>query len=276
MDLFKLDGKTALVTGASKGIGARCAKILAKAGAKVILTARQENSLKANAEKINKSGGNAIAVKMDVTDKLAVQKCIDALVKSGCNIDILVNNAGISLMTPVFEEDNYTNNPSNNDYFENQMQTNVMGVWNVTKAVANHMKNKLIEGSIINISSVCGANRLRSNLTGYCASKAAVIQMTKALVGELATFNIRINCIAPGLFHTPLNDDRVGIPEIRKEIERTIPLNFIADPCEIDGAILFLASNNASRYVAGSCLTVDGGASWGGSYDYYAFKGSIY
>lgn len=274
MDIFKLDGKTALITGASKGIGARCAETLAKAGAKVIITARQEGALKKHANQINSNGGCAIPLRMDVTDKSSVKSSIDGLIQEGHKIDILVNNAGISLLTPIFDK----NDPafSNHDDFEAQMQTNVMGVWNVTKVVANHMKEEKVKGSIINIASVCGANRLRSSLTGYCASKAAVIQMTKALVGELATFDIRINCIAPGLFHTPLNDDRVSIPEVRKEIEKTIPLHFVADPEEIDGAILFLASNKASRYVAGSCLTVDGGASWGGAYDFYTFKGSVY
>lgn len=275
MNIFELTGKTALITGASSGIGARCAQVLSDAGAKVILTGRNEEKLICNANEIISSGGHAIPLKLDVTDKLGVQTTISKLATDRESIDILVNNAGISLMTPIFEGEE-TQAASNHDDFEAQMQTNVTGVWNVTKVVANHMKNQNIKGSIINIASVCGANRLRSSLTGYCASKAAVIQMTKALVGELATFDIRINCIAPGLFHTPLNDDRVGIPEVRKEIEKTIPLHFVADPEEIDGAILFLASNKASRYVAGSCLTVDGGASWGGAYDFYTFKGSVY
>lgn len=277
MNLFDLQGKTALITGASKGIGSRCAYTLSEAGAKVILISRHMESLYSTLGKIENEGGKAIPIQLDVTDEIAVNKCFEELSANGESIDILINNAGISLMTPIFKnENNQDGHENTKDYFADMMQTNVMGVWHMTKAAANHMKNKNIHGSIINIASVCGANRLRANLTGYCASKAAVIQMTKALVGELATANIRINCIAPGLFHTPLNDDRVGIPEVRKEIEKTIPLHFVADPDEIDGAILYLSSNKASRYVTGSCMTIDGGASWGGVYDYYVFKETIY
>ncbi|MDP3372325.1 MAG: SDR family oxidoreductase [Candidatus Paracaedibacteraceae bacterium] len=273
--MFDLIGKTAFITGASKGIGERCAYALSSAGAKVIIAARQLDSLKSVADNIIRNGYKALPIQLDVTDKHAVNKCFDQLAQNGEVIDILINNAGISMMTPVFESKRNQQNDTK-DYFQDMLQTNVMGVWYVTKAVANHMKEKCISGSIINIASVCGSNRLRANLTGYCASKAAVIQMTKALVGELATANIRINCISPGLFHTPLNDDRIGIDETRKQIEKTIPLHFIADPCEIDGAILYLSSNKASRYVTGSCLTVDGGASWGGVYDYYVFKDVVY
>lgn len=271
MDLFDLNGKTALITGASQGLGERFAHILSCANSKVILAARQLGKLENIAEAIRRKGGKVVCVKMDVSDNASVQHCIDQLTRDGETIDILINNAGISYMTPVFDDAN-----SEKGHFESMMQTNVMGIWYVIKAIAKHMKDKDINGSIVNIASVCGANRLRSNLTGYCASKAAVIQMTKALVGELSTVNIRINCIAPGLIHTPLNNDRIGEPEIRKSIERTIPVNFVADPCELDGAILYLASNKASRYTTGACLTVDGGASWGGVYDAYIFKGVVY
>lgn len=124
--------------------------------------------------------------------------------------------------------------------------------------VANHMKNYDIHGTIINIASVNGANRLRENIAGYCTSKASVIQMTKALVGELATAHIRINCIIPGIFHTPLTDYKLSTEKQRKELEKLIPLHFIAESTDLDGAILYLASNKASRYVTGSCITVDG------------------
>jgi NAD(P)-dependent dehydrogenase (short-subunit alcohol dehydrogenase family) len=261
MNLFDLTGKTALITGASQGLGERFAHTLADAGAKVILAARKLDHLIRIARDIQEKGGKAIPVKMDVSDQASVQGSIDGLATQGEVIDILVNNAGIGQSTPIFEADNQ-------GHFEAMIQTNVMGVWYGTKAVANHMKSQGVQGSIVNIASVAGANRFREQTAGYSASKAAVIQMTKALVGELASANIRINCIAPGLVHTPMTDYRVGVPEERRTIEQTIPLRFVADPKDLDGAILYLASNEASRYMTGACITIDGGASWGGfAYD---------
>lgn len=139
-----------------------------------------------------------------------------------------------------------------------------MGVWYVTTNVANHMKQHNIQGSIINISSVNGANRLREEVAGYAASKAAVIQMTKALVGELSPVGIRINCIAPGLFHTPLTDYKLNTAEAKEEMAKKIPVQFVGDPSDLDGAVLYLACNTTSRYVTGTYLVVDGGVSWGG------------
>jgi NAD(P)-dependent dehydrogenase (short-subunit alcohol dehydrogenase family) len=126
------------------------------------------------------------------------------------------------------------------------------------------MKERGIAGSIINIGSVNGANKVRENNAAYNISKAGVIHLTKSLVGELSKANIRINCILPGLFHTPLSHYKLSSPEDRKEMIEVIPLGFIPEPPELDGAIIYLASNKASRYVTGSNITVDGGASWGG------------
>lgn len=273
--LFNLKGKTALITGASQGLGERFAITLANAGVHVILAARNFKKLEETVHKIQEKGGSSQCIKLDVTNPKEIKSAVSSLENSGVILDILINSAGISLLTPIFEnaKDKVENDES---FFADTMNVNVMGVWLMTKEVANHMKNKGINGSIINVSSVCGANKLRGSLAAYCASKAAVIQMTKALVGELATAKIRINCIVPGLFHTPLTDHRVGDNNIRSEIEKTIPLGFVPNPEELDGTILYLASNNASRYVTGSCVTVDGGASWGGVYDYYVYKGVIY
>ncbi|HJK85661.1 MAG TPA: SDR family oxidoreductase [Candidatus Megaira endosymbiont of Stentor roeselii] len=144
------------------------------------------------------------------------------------------------------------------------MQTNVMGIWYVTQFMAMHMKDNSIKGSIINIASINGTTKLGKNITGYCVSKAAVIQLTKALVGELSEAKIRINCIVPGLFPTPLTDSYLSILENRQVITNVIPLNFVATLSDLDGIILYLSSNKASRYVTGSSITVDGGMSWGG------------
>lgn len=255
--MFDLTGKTALITGASSGLGERFALTLAQAGTKVILAARRLDKLKVLADHLNNQGLAALALQMDVANKDSVRFSFDQLENRGEKIDICINSAAITEPTSIFESDE-------ENHFESTMQTNVMGVWYVTKHVANHMKNNNIHGSIINIASVNGANRLAAGFASFCASKAAVMQMSKALVGELAAEKIRINCIVPGLFHTPLTESRVGNPEGRKELEKLIPLHFIANPNDLDGAILYLASNKASRYVTGSCMTIDGGLSWGG------------
>jgi NAD(P)-dependent dehydrogenase (short-subunit alcohol dehydrogenase family) len=200
---------------------------------------------------------NSRTIQMDVSDKQSVESCFAELEQTGERIDICINNAGIFKVTSVFEDDLESD-------FESVIQTNVMGVWYVAKAAANHMKKYSINGSIINISSINGANYLQAYRSGYCSSKAAVIQMTKALVGELSSHKIRVNCIMPGLFHTPATEYKVSTPELRKNLEALIPLGFIAEPRDLDGLIIYLASNEASRYVTGSIFTIDGGISWGG------------
>jgi NAD(P)-dependent dehydrogenase (short-subunit alcohol dehydrogenase family) len=250
MQLFDLTGKTALVTGASSGLGAQFARCLSQAGARVIVASRRLDKLKTLAAELD----NALCVEMDVSDKASVQRGFDMIEQQGERIDICVNNVGIFKTTPIFEPD------SNND-FERVVQTNVMGTWYVTKAAANHMKNHKIHGSIINISSVNGADHFQTKRAGYCASKAAVIQLTRTLADELSAEKIRINCIIPGLFHTPATDYKLNTPALRKTMEAMIPLGFVPDPSDLDGTILYLASNKASRYMTGACITVDGGIS---------------
>lgn len=247
MQLLDLKGKTALITGASSGLGEQFARCLSGADARVILAARRIDKLNDLALKLN----NARTIQMDVSDKQSVKSCFTALEQAGEKIDICVNNAGIAALTPIFEEDD-------NDNFESIVQTNLMGVWYVTKAVTNHMKNHGIHGSIINIGSVNGDAIPAKSGAAYCISKAAVIHLTKTLVGELSPHKIRVNCISPGWFRTPMNG-----PDI-EQIIPFIPYGDIAEPRDLDGLILYLASGNASKYVTGATFTIDGGMSWGG------------
>lgn len=247
MQLFDLKGKTALITGASSGLGEQFARCLSGAGARVLLAARRLDKLSDLATELN----NARAIQMNVSDKQSVKSCFAALEQAGEKIDICVNNAGIAALTPIFEEDE-------NDNFESIVQTNLMGVWYVTKAVTNHMKNHGIHGSIINIGSVNGDAIPAKSGAAYCISKAAVIHLTKTLVGELSPHKIRVNCISPGWFRTPMNG-----PDI-EQIIPLIPYGDIAEPRDLDGLILYLASGNASKYVTGATFTIDGGMSWGG------------
>ena len=249
MNLFNLKGKTAFITGASSGLGEQFAHCLSSAGARVILTSRRIDKLKIIAEKIN----NAKAIQMDVSAKQSVKNCLAELEKENEKIDICINNAGIALLTPVFDKENEDDN-----HFESIIQSNLMGVWYVTKAIANHMKKNSIHGSIINVGSVNGDAIPAKGGAAYSVSKAAVIHLTKTLVGELSPHKIRINCISPGWFRTPMNG-----PDV-KHIIPFIPYGDIAEPSDLNGMILYLASNHASKYVTGSTFTVDGGISWGG------------
>lgn len=244
-----LEGKTALITGASSGLGAQFAKTLSSAGCRVILAARRIEKLDVLADEL----GNAIALGVDVSDKKSVKDAFKELEKLGEKIDICINAAGIADMDSVFEDGDGS--------FERIIQTNVIGVWYVTHEIATHMRKNSVAGSIINISSICGAEWPRRNLIAYNSSKSAVIQMSKSMVSELGEHNIRINCILPGIFHTPMTEGGLQNEEGRKHYEESIPVNFVAEPEELRGLALYLASNNASRYVSGSCFTIDGGVS---------------
>lgn len=247
MTIFDLKGKTALITGASSGLGEQFARTLSSAGVRVILAARRIDNLNLLREELE----NARVIKMDVSDKESVARSFDELEHYGEKIDICINNAGIAALTPIFEE-------SENNDFERIIHTNLTGVWYVTKHTANHMKQHEIHGSIINIGSVNGQALPAKNGAAYSASKAAVIHLTKTLVGELSPYHIRINCISPGWFKTPMSGTDV------EQIIPLIPYKDIGEPTDLDGAILFLASNQMSRYVTGSTFTIDGGISWGG------------
>jgi NAD(P)-dependent dehydrogenase (short-subunit alcohol dehydrogenase family) len=243
MKLFDLTGKTALVTGASSGLGMQFARCLSHAGARVIVVARRLDKLKTLPNEL----GNALSIGMDVSDKASVQQAFDMIEQHGEKIDICVNNAGIFKETPVFGADLQ-------DDFERVMQTNVMGVWYIAKAAANHMKNHEIHGSIINIGSINGDRLMTTGGTSYNASKAAVLQITRSLVPELSSHHIRINSISPGYFPS-------GMTKIDDWLLNEIPLGFAPDSSDLDGTLLYLASNLASRYVTGACITIDGGIS---------------
>lgn len=247
MQLFDLSNKTVFITGASSGLGEQFSRTLSQAGAQVILAARSIDKL----ESVSNDIQNASFIQMDVSSKESVTAAFQHFENTNQKIDVCINNAGIALETPIFEPDVHS-------YFEQTMQTNVFGLWYVTQAVANHMKNHKIKGSIINIGSINGDAIPAKRGAAYSISKAAVIHLTKTLVGELAPHQIRINCISPGWIRTPMNGAEID------EIIHNIPYGDIGEPKDLDGLILYLASNEASSYVQGTNFTVDGGMSWGG------------
>jgi NAD(P)-dependent dehydrogenase (short-subunit alcohol dehydrogenase family) len=248
-DLFRLDGKVALVTGASSGFGRHFAGVLAEAGAAVALGARRIDRLEALADEIRAAGGRAHAVPLDVTDAAGIKAALAASEAALGPIDILINNSGISgpaaFAVDIEEAD-----------WDQVLDTNLKGVWLVSRAVARLMIDGGRGGSIVNIASMLGL-RVAHAVSAYAASKAGVAQLTKAMALELARYRIRVNALAPGYFETDLNRDYLGSPAGQAMIKR-IPQRRSGQAEDLDGALLLLASE-ASRYMTGTVIPIDGG-----------------
>jgi NAD(P)-dependent dehydrogenase (short-subunit alcohol dehydrogenase family) len=240
-----MTGKTALVTGASSGLGLHFARVLAGQNCHVILAARRFDTIAAIADEIVRDGGTASAVAMDVASSQSVEAALKGV--SG-PIDILVNNAGITATKSLLDM-------SEAD-FGQILDTNLKGVFNVAQAVARRMRAENRGGSIVNIASILGL-RVASQVSAYAASKAAVIQLTKSMALEWARFGIRVNALCPGYIETPLNDDFFATDAGKALINR-IPQRRLGRAGELDAPLLLLASP-AGSYITGSVLVVDGG-----------------
>ncbi len=241
---FPLSGKTALVTGASAGLGAHFAKVLAQNGARVILAARRVDALQQVAAEIAAAHGDVAAVALDVTDPNSIASVDEAL----AGIDILVNNAGVVREKAVLDQTEAD--------WDAVIDTNLKGMFLMAQAAARAMKTAGRGGNIINIASILGF-RQGGALLPYAVSKAGVIQMTKQLALELARFGIRVNALAPGYVKTDLNRD-FWESDGGKAMIRRIPQRRIGEFRDLDGPLLLLASD-ASAYMTGSAITVDGG-----------------
>lgn len=249
LDLFKLNGKVALVTGASKGLGKAMALGLAEVGADVLLFARSEMS-KLKSE-IEGKGGKAFAVSGDVTKEEDVTKAVDAAVQELGGLDILVNNAGIveqSLMAHELPTEEW----------ENIFKVDVTGTFLFCREALKIMARQK-SGKIINISSIAGfTGHPLFPCAGYCAAKGAVVNLTRELGKQYAEYGININCIAPGFFSTEIAGGAYHDPEFIKASLKQIPMKRIATPDELAGTAVFLASD-ASNYITGATIVVDGG-----------------
>jgi hypothetical protein len=239
-----LTGKVALVTGASSGLGAHMAGVLANAGAHVVIAARRVSALAELASRINASGGSAEAVALDVTDLAS----IEAISPSLANLDILVNNAGIVREGPALDQ--------TEDDWDAVIDTNLKGCFLMAQAAARAFRAHGRGGEIINIASVLGL-RQAGMVLPYAVSKAGVIQMTKVLALEWARHGIRVNAIAPGYVSTELNDE-FWQSEPGKAMIKRIPQRRLGHLADLDAPLLMLASG-ASAYMTGSVLTIDGG-----------------
>ncbi|QQA43017.1 SDR family oxidoreductase [Pelagovum pacificum] len=248
--IFSLEGRTALVTGSSQGIGLSLATGLAEAGAKVILNGRDSEKLATTAERLASEGHYVAQLSFDVTDHAAVRRAVDEYEAAEGPIDILVNNAGMQHRAPLedFPE----------DAFDRLMRTNVTSVFNVGQACARHMIARG-EGKVVNIASIQAA-LARQTIAPYTASKGAVANLTKGMAADWAQHNIQVNAIAPGYFDTPLNAALVADEEFTAWIGRRTPAGRWGQLPELRGACVFLCSA-ASSYVNGQTLFVDGGMS---------------
>jgi NAD(P)-dependent dehydrogenase (short-subunit alcohol dehydrogenase family) len=247
-DQFRVDGKTALVTGASRGFGRHFALTLARAGAAVVLAARSMDALEAVAEEVEAAGGRAAAVEMDVTQRDSVIAGLEAAETALGPVTLLVNNAGVVNVRPLLEQ-------SEADW-RDVIETNLTGAWFVAQETARHMAEHGLGGVIVNIASMLGLRTI-AQVPGYCAAKAGLIHLTRAMAMELARHQIRVNALAPGYVETDFNADFFA-GEAGQALIRRIPQRRLGHLEDLDGPLLFLASD-ASRYVTGEVITVDGG-----------------
>ncbi|HMA32545.1 MAG TPA: glucose 1-dehydrogenase [Casimicrobiaceae bacterium] len=245
---FDLGGRIALVTGGGAGLGLAIAQALARAGATAVLNGRDAAKLDAAAAGLARDGLAASVQAFDVADPGAVDAGIDAIVRRHGRIDILVNNAALNRRAML--------EAMTLEAWRELQATNVDGPFLVTRAVLPGMKARR-NGKIINICSLA-ADLGRPRIVAYATSKGALRMLTRALAVEVAAFNIQVNGIVPGFVRTAMNADVMADPELVAWVERRTPAGRWADPDDIAGSAVFLASR-AADYVTGHLLHVDGG-----------------
>ncbi len=253
-NLFRLDGRTAFVTGASSGLGVTFAEALADAGASVVLAARREDRLHDLANGLKLKGANALAIRCDVSKHDEVEAAISEAWRCFGRVDILVNNAGIAAEGFAVPE------KLPDEAFEATMRVNLFGTWYCSQAAGARMLADGRGGSIINISSIAGIAGMADFPLAYQTSKAAVLNLTRNLACSWADRGVRVNAIAPGWFVTELNEAVLAHPDFKTWAGAGAAVNRIGEANELVGALLFLASD-ASSYVTGQTIAVDGGTS---------------
>jgi len=247
-EIFDLTGRVALVTGASSGLGARFAEVLAANGAKVALVARRAERLEVLKAKIEAAGGRAVAISADVLDRDVMLRAFDAAESTFGTVTILVNNAGVAHSGRAVELPEAE--------WRRVIGTNLDAVFFWAQEAARRMLAAEKKGAIVNIASVLGFGAAKG-VVAYATAKAGVVQMTKALGLELAFKGVRVNAIAPGWFVTEINREYLMSPE-GAALTREIPAGRFGAEGDLDGTLLLLVSD-AGAYIAGTTIVVDGG-----------------
>jgi NAD(P)-dependent dehydrogenase (short-subunit alcohol dehydrogenase family) len=250
--LFDLTGKTAIVTGTSRGLGQEFARALAKAGADLVLTSRNRSSLSVFECEIQSLGRRAVSLELDVRYQHSIEAMVNAAESAFGHLDILVNNAGFNIRKPALEvtwED-----------WNIILDTNLRGSFFMAQSVARRMINAKY-GRIINIGSVTSVAGY-AGLAPYGASRGGIRQLTMSLADDWGKHGITVNCLAPGWFHTKQNKALYEDQEWVNYLSERIPVKRPGEPHDLDGAIVFLASES-SRYITGQTILVDGGISTG-------------
>ena len=246
-----LENKVAIITGARRGMGRTHALALSKAEAKVVVSDISLEDCEKVVDEIEKAGGEALAIKCDISNKKEVDEMVEKTIAKWGKIDILVNNAGIAQFVPFLEM-------SEQDW-DKTLDINLKGYFLCAQACAKEM-SKQKSGVIVNIASVAMGQQGVGfpNIVHYCASKGGIAGMTEAMALELAPHNIRVNTISPGMIETPMIDSIKSDPKAMQGLLARVPMRRVGKPEEVSNLVLFLASD-ASSYMTGSVVVIDGG-----------------